>query len=67
MKFKASDTCIEDYHRRRDAYIGWLTATEPPSKARARKMLEWMKANSPYEPHEQMQNLRRAIYGDERH
>ena len=67
MKFVGTDTCLEDYERRRGAYIKWLVATEPPTKERARKIIEWMQANSPYEPHEKLKNLQRAIYGDERH
>ncbi len=29
--------------------------------------MDWLDENSPYEAHEKMQNLRRGLYGDERH
>lgn len=67
MKFQRSDTSLEDYARRRAAYFKHLCETEPPTQARARKMLDWMDENSPFEPHEKIANLLRAIWGDERH
>lgn len=67
MKFKGSDTCIEDYRRRRDALIKYLETKEPNVNKRARLILQWLDENSPYEPHEQALNFKRALFGDERH
>lgn len=67
MKFKRSDTCLEDYKTRRAAFIKHVTRTERTWKGRHDRIKEWMDENSPYEPHEKLKNLQRAIYGDERH
>jgi hypothetical protein len=66
MKFKATDTCFEDYARRRDAYLKHVTRTIPKLKDRYILIEEWIDENSPWEPHEKLQNLRRAIFGDEK-
>lgn len=67
MKFKGSDRCIEDYQLRRDALIKHVMKTERTWKARHDKITDWMDDNSPYESHEKLKNLHRALYGDDRH
>lgn len=67
MKFKRADKSMEDYERRRSAYFKHLCATMPANKARAELMIDWMRENSPFEPHEQLANLRRALIRAERH
>lgn len=67
MRFKRADKSKADYERRRRAYFKHLCATMPANKERAELMMEWMRENSPYEPSEQLANLRRALFGDERH
>lgn len=62
MKFKRGDKSLADYRRRQEAYFKHLCASEPESEERAHKMNEWMRKNSPFEPHEQLRNLRRAFW-----
>lgn len=67
MKFVPPDTSIEDYRIRRAAFLKWATENLPNMKERCERVSTWLDDNSPYEPHEKMKNLQRALYGDERH
>jgi hypothetical protein len=66
MKFKGSDKSLDDYVRRRTAYFTHMCVTMPANKERAKLIAEWMRENSPYEPHERLNNLRRALFDDKR-
>lgn len=67
MKFVPPDTCYADYTRRRSAFIKHISATEPDMKRRAQRIRLWFEQNSPWEPHEKLENLKRAIFGGKRH
>lgn len=67
MKFIAPDTSLEDYQRRRSAFLKWVIETEPNMKIRCERIESWIDDNSPYSASEKLQNLRRGLFGDERH
>lgn len=67
MKFKYPDTNLEDFQRRRRAFLKMVKQVEPDLKRRLVIIRNWFDVNSPYEPREKLQNLLRVIYGDERH
>jgi hypothetical protein len=47
MKF-AADTCLEDYEKRRRAFLKELIASTPNVSVRAKEFRRWIEENSPY-------------------
>jgi len=48
MKFTPPDTCLEDYEKRRGAFLKDLIAFTPNVSVRAREFRRWIDENSPY-------------------
>jgi hypothetical protein len=52
MKFAPPDTCLEDYEKRRAAFLKDLIAITPNVSARAKEFRRWIDENSPYRDEE---------------
>jgi len=52
MKFTPPDTCLEDYEKRRAAFLKDLIAITPNVSARAKEFRRWIDENSPYRDEE---------------
>jgi len=48
MKFVPPDTCLEDYQKRRKAFLKELIASTPNVSMRAKEFRRWINENSPY-------------------
>jgi hypothetical protein len=48
MKFAPPDTCLEDYEKRRRAFLKELIASTPNVSVRAKEFRRWIDENSPY-------------------
>jgi hypothetical protein len=48
MKFAPPDTCLEDYEKRRGAFLKELIASTPNVSLRAKEFRRWIEENSPY-------------------
>jgi len=48
MKFAPPDTCLEDYEKRRNAFLKELIASTPNVSLRAKEFRRWIEKNSPY-------------------
>jgi hypothetical protein len=48
MKFTPPDTCLEDYEKRRRAFLKELIASTPNVSVRAKEFRRWIEENSPY-------------------
>jgi len=48
MKFAPPDTCLEDYEKRRRAFLKELIASTPNVSVRTKESRPWIKENSPY-------------------
>ena len=48
MKFTPPDTCLEDYEKRRGAFLKDLIAFTPNVSVRAKEFRRWIDENSPY-------------------
>jgi hypothetical protein len=48
MKFTPSDTRLEDYEKRRGAFLKDLIAITPSVSVRAKEFRRWIDENSPY-------------------
>ena len=48
MKFVPPETCLEDYKKRRSAFLNKLIATTPNVSLRAKEFRRWIDENSPY-------------------
>jgi UDP-N-acetylglucosamine pyrophosphorylase len=48
MKFAQPDTCLEDYEKRRGAFLKDLIASTPNVSLRAKEFRRWIEKNSPY-------------------
>jgi hypothetical protein len=48
MKFVPSDTSLEDYKKRRGAFLNELIASTPNVRVRAKELRRWIDENSPY-------------------
>jgi len=48
MKFAPPDTCLEDYEKRRRAFLKELIASTPNMSLRAKEFQRWIEKNSPY-------------------
>jgi hypothetical protein len=58
MKFTPPDTCLEDYEKRRGAFLKDLIAFTPNVSVRAKEFRRWIDENSPY--HDEESPNRRA-------
>jgi hypothetical protein len=47
MKFPPPDTCLEDYEKRRRAFLKELIASTPNVSVRAKEFRRWIEENSP--------------------
>ena len=52
MKFAPPDTCLEDYEKRRRAFLKDLIAFTPNVSVRAKEFRRWIDENSPYRDEE---------------
>ena len=52
MKFTPPDTCLEDYEKRRGAFLKDLIAITPNVSVRAKEFRRWIDENSPYRDEE---------------
>ena len=52
MKFTPPDTCLEDYEKRRGAFLKDLIAFTPNVSVRAKEFRRWIDENSPYRDEE---------------
>jgi hypothetical protein len=52
MKFARPDTCLEDYEKRRSAFLKELIASTPNASLRAKEFRRWIDENSPYREEE---------------
>jgi hypothetical protein len=59
MKFTPPDTCLEDYEKRRGAFLKDLIAFTPNVSVRAKEFRRWIDENSPYRE-EETRNRRAA-------
>jgi hypothetical protein len=48
MKFALPDTSLEDYEKRRGAFLKELIASTPNVNLRAKEFRRWIEENSPY-------------------
>jgi hypothetical protein len=48
MKLTPPDTCLEDYEKRRGAFLKELIASTPNVSLRAKEFRRWIEKNSPY-------------------
>jgi hypothetical protein len=48
MKFAPPDTCLENYEKRRRAFLKELIASTPNVSVRAKEFRRWIEENSPY-------------------
>jgi hypothetical protein len=48
MKFAPPYTCLEDYEKRRRAFLKELIASTPNVSVRAKEFRRWIEENSPY-------------------
>jgi len=48
MKFAPPDACLEDYEKRRSAFLKELIASTPNVSLRAKEFRRWIDENSPY-------------------
>ena len=48
MKFAPPDTCLEDYEKRRGAFLKDLIAFTPNVSVRAKEFRRWIDENSPH-------------------
>jgi len=48
MKFIPPDTCLEDYEKRRGAFLKELIASTPNVSVRGKEFRRWIDENSPY-------------------
>jgi hypothetical protein len=65
MKFAPPDTCLEDYEKRRRAFLKELIASTPNVTVRAKEFRRWIDENSPYSD-AQARNRRAPRYRDTR-
>jgi hypothetical protein len=47
MKFARPDTCLEDYEKRRSAFLKELIASTPNASLRTKEFRRWIDENSP--------------------
>ena len=52
MKFAPPDTCLEDYEKRRGAFLKELIASTPNVSLRGKESRLWIDENSPYRDEE---------------
>ena len=48
MNFVAPDTCLQDYQKRRSAFLNELIASTPNVSLRAKEFRRWIDENSAY-------------------
>jgi hypothetical protein len=48
MNFVPPDTCLQDYKKRRSAFLKDLVASTPNVSTRAKEFQRWIDENSPY-------------------
>ena len=48
MKFDQPDSCLQDYEKRRGAFLKGLIASTPNVSLRAKEFRRWIEENSPY-------------------
>ena len=48
MKFVPSDSCLQDYEKRRGAFLKELIVSTPNVSLRAKEFRRWIGENSPY-------------------
>jgi hypothetical protein len=48
MNFVSPDTCLEDYKKRRRAFLKELIVSTPNVSVRAKEFRRWIDKNSPY-------------------
>jgi hypothetical protein len=48
MKFAPPYSCLEDYEKRRRAFLKELIASTPNVSVRAKEFRRWIEENSPY-------------------
>lgn len=61
MKFKAGDTCLEDYQERRRIFLKKMVDEDRSDKERLKMFREWIETNSPYTAAERLENLKAAL------
>jgi hypothetical protein len=47
MKFAAPDTCLDDYEKRRSAFLKELVESTPNVSLRAKEFRRWIEENAP--------------------
>jgi hypothetical protein len=61
MKFARPDTCLEDYEKRRSAFLKELIASTPNASLRAKEFRRWIDENSPYRD-EEVRNRQAEVF-----
>ena len=61
MKFAPPDTCLEDYEKRRGAFLKELIASTPNASLRAKEFRRWIDENSPYRD-EEVRNRQAEVF-----
>ena len=62
MKFAPPDTCLEDYEKRRGAFLKDLIAFTPNVSVRAKEFRRWIDENSPYRDEDPKSSSRRKSF-----
>jgi hypothetical protein len=66
MNFVPPDTCLQDYKKRRRAFLKHLIASTPNVSVRAKEFRRWIDENSPYSDAEAWKSAHRPTFGKAR-